>query len=67
MAWFEANQVKAKDLIKDAQPDKAQRAVLALSMYTDLPDGEVAIEEFERFAMDRLRGEGRACLAWPVN
>lgn len=24
-------------------------------MYTDLPDGEIAIEEFERFAMDRLR------------
>ncbi|EFN53581.1 hypothetical protein CHLNCDRAFT_8099, partial [Chlorella variabilis] len=27
----------------------------ALSMYRALPDGEIAIEEFERFAMDRLR------------
>ncbi|KAI7846146.1 hypothetical protein COHA_000316 [Chlorella ohadii] len=34
---------------------KASRSKVALSMYADLPDGEIAIEEFERFAMDRLR------------
>ena len=36
---------------------RASRSKVALSMYADLPDGEIAIEEFERFAMDRLRGE----------
>lgn len=36
---------------------RASRSRVALSMYADLPDGEIAIEEFERFAMDRLRGE----------
>ena len=36
---------------------KAARTKVALSMYADLPEGEIAIEEFERFATDRLRGE----------
>ncbi len=36
---------------------KTPRSKPALSMYQALPDGEIAIEEFERFAMDRLRGE----------
>lgn len=59
MAWLSRGNVKAtKDLIKAAvQDEKAlERASLALSMYTDLPSGEVAIEEFERFAIDRLHG-----------
>lgn len=42
-----------------APPAAVQRAKVALSMYTDLPAGEIAIEEFERFAMDRLRGACR--------
>lgn len=33
------------------------KAALPLSMYGELPEGEIAIEEFERFALDRLRGE----------
>lgn len=28
-----------------------------ISMYLEPPPGEVSIEEFERFAIDRLRGE----------
>lgn len=45
-------------VLQDVQPNKAAaRAKVALSMYSHLPDGEIAIEEFERFAMDRLRGE----------
>ncbi|PSC74309.1 DNA primase large subunit [Micractinium conductrix] len=31
------------------------KAALPLSMYGELPEGEIAIEEFERFALDRLR------------
>ena len=46
-----------KQILQDALPTKAQRSKVALSMYSDLPDGEIAIEEFERFAMDRLRGK----------
>lgn len=45
-----------------APPAVAQRAKVGLSMYSDLPEGEIAIEEFERFAMDRLRGGCRALL-----
>lgn len=57
--WLAAGSIGGKkEALRGVQPEKekAQRASLALSMYTDLPDGEVAIEEFERFAMDRLRG-----------
>ena len=39
-----------------------------LSMYTSPPEGEVVIEEFERFAIARLRGEWRTqlnCAASP--
>lgn len=36
-------------------PGRSSRGTL--SMYDSVPDGEIALEEFERFAMDRLRGE----------
>lgn len=29
-----------------------------LTMYRELPSGEVSMEEFEKHALDRLRGEG---------
>lgn len=45
-----------RKVAEDAAPGRVQRAKEALSMYSDMPDGEIAIEEFERFAMDRLRG-----------
>lgn len=48
---------KAAKLQQDVTATKAQQSRVLLSMYSDLPDGEIAIEEFERFAMDRLRGE----------
>jgi len=32
-----------------------KRAV-ELTMYKELPSGEVSIEEFEKYALDRLRG-----------
>ena len=64
MATFlQANAVQTRKLVQEAtkaQATKAQRSRVALSMYSDLPEGEIAIEEFERFAMDRLRGEQAA-------
>ena len=41
----------------EAMESIAQR----ISMYIDPPQGEVTIEDFERFAVDRLRGDHRAC------
>ncbi|KAL4459160.1 hypothetical protein ABPG75_014025 [Micractinium tetrahymenae] len=58
MATFlDAGAVGKRPVLRDVQPTSraAARSKVALSMYTDLPDGEIAIEEFERFAMDRLR------------
>ncbi|KAI3424068.1 hypothetical protein D9Q98_009431 [Chlorella vulgaris] len=44
-----------KVLAEVQQPNRVHRSKVALSMYRDMPEGEIAIEEFERFAMDRLR------------
>jgi hypothetical protein len=61
MAWVQTGKVlTARDKIvqstlQDAAPG-SKAARVSLSMYGELPSGEVAIEEFERFAMDRLRG-----------
>lgn len=65
MATFlTAGAVQSRKAVAEAVPVKAQlRSKVSLSMYTDLPDGEIAIEEFERFAMDRLRGEGLPLVA----
>lgn len=30
-------------------------ATCDLSMYRDAPEGDISVEEFERFALDRLR------------
>lgn len=60
MATFlDAGAVGKRRVLQEVQPTSrvAARSKVVLSMYADLPDGEIAIEEFERFAMDRLRGE----------
>ena len=70
MNFLAAGAVGAKAAQQAQEPAGAKaaaRAKAALSLYTDLPDGEIAIEEFERFAMDRLRGEqccGLGCEMW---
>ena len=60
MAWL-AQQNKgalaAAVIVDPASAVKPRRPTGELSMYTDPPEGEVAIEEFERVALDRLRGE----------
>lgn len=37
-----------------------------LSMYKEAPAGEVALEDFEKIALDRLRGEGGGRRAGPL-
>lgn len=34
----------------------AVRRPVELSMYRELPTGEISLEEFEQYALDRLRG-----------
>ena len=43
--------------VDPASAAKPRRPTGELSMYAEPPEGEVAIEEFERVALDRLRGE----------
>ena len=51
--------------LQQQQPQKhpSWSCTSGISMYREPPPGEVCIEEFERYAIDRLRGEHeRACL-----
>lgn len=56
MSWIIANRVgeqapKTTDL-------KAQKPMrVSVNMYNEMPSGEIALEEFERFAIDRLKGK----------
>jgi hypothetical protein len=40
--------------------DGLSKRGVELTMYREAPCGEVSIEEFEKYALDRLRGEDRA-------
>ena len=54
-AWLERQQART---IKPAADVPAEDVThQRISLYKDSPSGEVCIEEFERFAIDRLRGE----------
>ena len=64
MAWL-AQQNKgalaaAAVAVDPASAAKPRRPTGELSMYAEPPEGEVAIEEFERCALDRLRGDPRS-------
>ena len=64
MAWVASNKVinsnaKAPAVATATKPQ--QRARSTLSMYTESPSGEIALEEFERFALDRLKGATVPC------
>ena len=59
MAWL-AQQNKGVAAAVNVDPTSAvkpRRPTGELSVYAEPPEGEVAIEEFERVALDRLRGE----------
>lgn len=54
-SWINANKVGGPS---KATEQKGQRPLrVALTMYNEMPSGEIALEEFERFAIDRLKGE----------
>lgn len=60
MAWIASNKIlsSAKAAALDIVSKPQQRSCRsALSMYSEMPTGEIALEEFERFALDRLKGE----------
>ena len=59
MAWVASN--KVVNTTKAAAQATATKGAMPrsrspLSMYVDVPTGEIALEEFERFALDRLKG-----------
>lgn len=62
MAWIASNKVlsstaKASAALKVQQHQYNKHGRLgALSMYIEPPHGDIALEEFERFALDRLKG-----------
>ena len=59
-AWMQKQQARstrAAAMTSAASEDAAEHAPdQRISMYTEAPPGEVCIEDFERFAIDRLRG-----------
>eukprot|EP00887_Chlorella_sp_A99_P006989 scaffold2.g6989.t1 len=55
MNFLNAGAVGPRPKGEEESAVKQARAKVTLSMYNELPEGEVSIEEFERFAMDRLR------------
>ena len=62
MAWVASNKVinssaKAAALATTSKPQQQRSSRSTLSMYTEVPSGEIALEEFERFALDRLKGK----------
>lgn len=60
-AWMQKQQARSSRAAAAAPASSADAAEHAseqrISMYTEAPPGEVCIEDFERFAIDRLRGE----------
>ena len=57
MAWVASNKVlSAKATLANASKPQQQRSSRSsLSLYLDPPSHELALEEFERFALDRLK------------
>ena len=59
-AWMQKQQARSTRAAAVASAVAEDAAELAseqrISMYTEAPSGEVCIEDFERYAIDRLRG-----------
>lgn len=61
MSWVNTNKVlsstaKANAIASGSKTVGQQRSRLSMTMYNEPPDGEISLEEFERFAIDRLQG-----------
>ena len=55
-AWMQKQQARSgRAAVEDAPPEVVMHD--RISMYQEAPAGEVCIEEFEHFAIDRLRGK----------
>ena len=66
MAWLGQQQSRQAGAAKAArvsfaEPKDVSGGPVKISMYEEPPEGEVTIEEIERFALDRLRGETLGC------
>lgn len=56
VGWVTANSVGASvGKASQAKGSEARQNMVWLSMYSELPQGEICIEEFEQAALDRLR------------
>ena len=56
MAWL-AVQARGGGVRGTPAAEALESIAQRISMYVNPPLGEVAIEDFERFAVDRLRGD----------
>jgi len=58
MAWIQQQQKSSKGFgnITAAEDDKAETSSGRLSFYAEPPSTIICIEDFERYAIDRLRG-----------
>lgn len=64
MSWVKTNRIlnshdKAIAVSKDVPLSGSVQnggRVMMVSMYDEAPDGDISLEEFERFAVDRLHG-----------
>ncbi len=67
MSWLNAQQAtpvptgKGSRLAAQTPNDGKPGAYPVLSMYAEPPEGEIVIEDFERFAIARLRGALHDC------
>ena len=68
-AWMQKQQARSSRAAAvastDAEDAAEQSSEQRISMYTEAPSGEVCIEDFEHFAIDRLRGDPAKSLVVP--
>lgn len=55
VGWMTANTVGSSASKSALKGSEARHPTVSLSMYSELPAGEICIEEFEQAALDRLR------------
>lgn len=75
MSWVKANRILnshdkaiavSKEISGSLSSAQQNGRMMMVSMYDDAPDGDISLEEFERFAVDRLHGAWD-CMVCDVN